>query len=242
MNKLTEAELYLYFYKDILTAERTKREIDFVKAHCNLLENSYLLDIPCFFGRHTLSLAAEMPLINLVAADITFQYLYLAKQTAAEKNLSNVYFVQTDVRKMCFKNFFNCILCLYTSFGYFTDEENMQILNQYRQCLYRNGVFYLDVINPNKMMEGEIIFANKGNDKILDINKKAKSKGFWNTKRKYIVGGGNYEFDYKIRLYTERELYSMLLQAGFSNIDIYGDFDSSAYTDESNRIIIVARC
>ena len=46
---------------------------------------------------------------------------------------------------------------------------------------------------------------------------------------------------YVQRLYSEVELKRFILAAGFSSVEIYGDFDFSPYNEKARTMVLIAR-
>lgn len=236
----TESDLYLYFYESILDESKTLDEINFIESHCIFSNNDLLLDMPCFFGRHAIKIASNYPLVGVIAIDINYQYLLRAQNLSIHNKLNNIRFIQADMRKIAFCRKFRCALSMYTSFGYFSEYENYNVLLNYFNSLDKNGTFIIDIINPTIFKPGEFTFAKKDNDMIIDKVSQGKEPGFWDIKRNYIVDGKSTDFTYQLRLYTTHELYKILTDVGFKKIQFFGDFDNSEYQKDSKRIIAVA--
>lgn len=233
-------EMYLHFYQDILIPDKTKREVDFIMQKFNFVDGDLIADIPCGFGRHSLEMARRLPSVNITGIDISSFYLNMAEQSRKPLRLTNVSFLQGDIRNLEFKNKFNLITCLYTSFGYFDDDVNIKILQGFYNSLCSGGHLLLETINMGIIEEGEIIFANKGNDRIIDITKREKA-GFFIINRNYIINQKSHEFNYTLRLYNIDQLSSILSEIGFEIISAYGDYDGVEYSASTPRMILIVR-
>jgi hypothetical protein len=49
------------------------------------------------------------------------------------------------------------------------------------------------------------------------------------------------QYDIVYRIILDDEYKRLLTEAGFDDICIYGDYDMSAYSEKSHRLIVVAR-
>lgn len=233
-------EMYLHFYRDILTDNKTKREADFIIKQFDFDSGDQIADIPCGYGRHSIEIAKRMPFIDVNGLDISKYYLDIAENKKTQTDLSNVNFIQYDMRKLDFVNKFKLITCLYTSFGYFNDDENIKILQSFHNAIKHDGYLFLETININSIYDGDNVFAVKGDDRIIDITKK-KWNGCIEINRNYIIDKKEYKFDYILRLYTINELSSILSNIGFTVEATYGDYTGIEYTENSPRMIIVAK-
>ena len=52
---------------------------------------------------------------------------------------------------------------------------------------------------------------------------------------------GKHEFHFDIRVYSGRELESLLQQAGFREIALYGNLNDAPYDHDAERLVAVAR-
>ena len=56
-------------------------------------------------------------------------------------------FVQGDMREMAFDEQFDGVYCWNTSFGYFDEEKNAQVIDRVHRSLKAGGLLLLDVVN-----------------------------------------------------------------------------------------------
>ena len=95
---------YLYFYEDMLTLKRTKKEIEFLVKKLKLNKPMKILDLSCGHGRHANRLAKLGH--KVTGVDITFGFLEIAKKDARKSEVK-VRYVQQDMRKISFKEEFD---------------------------------------------------------------------------------------------------------------------------------------
>ena len=53
--------------------------------------------------------------------------------------------------------------------------------------------------------------------------------------------GKRFEHEFVQRLYSGAELKKMMIQAGFSSAEVYGDFDFSPYDQNARTMVVVAK-
>ena len=56
-----------------------------------------------------------------------------------------------------------------------------------------------------------------------------------------VIDGKTDEARYRVRMYSAVELRALLLQAGFSDVQLYGDLDGRPYDRNARRLHAVAR-
>src|SRR5262245_9488342 len=101
--------------------EMTGREVDFIRKSIGVDHPARLLDVPCGAGRHALALEAEG--YRVTGADISAEFLDVARARAAEKNLA-VAWRQSPMRDIPWRDEFDGAYCFGNCFGYDDDEGN----------------------------------------------------------------------------------------------------------------------
>lgn len=109
-----------------------------------------VLDLNCGVGRHALELAKQG--IEVVGTDISPSYIEIAANGAEKEQMAGkVRFQVADMRKIASvlsgEKPFDGVINLQTSFGFYDDKTNEDIL---RQCLWLvkpGGFFALDIAN-----------------------------------------------------------------------------------------------
>ena len=135
-------EDYLYFYEGFLTPERTAAEVEVVWKLLELEPGLELLDLACGHGRIANALAERG--VRVTGLDATPLFLDLARRDAAERGVE-VEYVEGDMRSLPWSERFDRVLCWFTSFGYFSDEENRQVLREVYEALKPGGLFAIEM-------------------------------------------------------------------------------------------------
>lgn len=235
-----EPDDYLHFYGEILTEERTKKEIDFLVNELELDKPNKILDLACGYGRHANRLAELGH--HVTGVDITLGFLEIAKRDAKEKGVS-VKYIQGDMREIVFKIEFDQVLLLYTSFGYFEDEENFKVLQNVARALKPGGLFCIDMQNRDVFLKNfhPYIVEEKENDLMINRISFDSVTGRLYNRRIVIRNGKRKEKPFIIRLYNATEIRELLNRVGLSITKIYGDWAASPFTSDSRTIIVIAK-
>lgn len=132
--------------------ERAEGEVDLLLSYIKDLGFSadYLLDLNCGIGRHAIELGKRG--VEVVGTDLSKLYLDLARRKASKEGVeANVTFKMMDMRNISSlisgDELFDGIINLYTSFGYYDDETNKDILRQCRNLVRSKGFFALEILN-----------------------------------------------------------------------------------------------
>jgi SAM-dependent methyltransferase len=230
---------YLYFYSESLTDERTDMEVDALVRLLNLDKPKKILDLACGFGRHTNRLAKFGH--NMTGVDITPGFLEIARHAALKQGV-NVRYQQNDMRTIKFDNEFDCVLLLFTAFGYFSDEENLQVLVNARNALIPGGALIFDIPNRDtflKRMQSCFVVEKDGN-MMIDRMSFDSLLGRSYNRRVVFRDGIRKDKPFSIRLYNPNEITTMISRAGLVVEHIYDDWESHELTMESSRLVVIA--
>lgn len=194
-----------------------------------------LLDIGCGAGRyvfvfHMLGFAIE-------GIDFSPFLIDVAKKEAKNRHLSPSLFHLGDIRESDLPNQYDALLSLFTSFGYFSDLENLKVLKAMRSKVQSSGKLFLDYLNPSYViktllpkeelvLEGEKIVIER------QITAGSVEKKITFPQREYFE---------KVRLYPLEHLTVLLNQAGFERTNIFGSFEGEKYSTDSPRMILTAK-
>ena len=206
-----------------------------------LIANPKLLDICCGIGRMGNELARRG--FTVTGVDITEQYLQTAREDAAHEKL-NVEYINIDAREFKKNGHFDIAVNLYNSFGFFTDpKDDLLFVRNAYESLKPGGCFMIETVGKEiavrDFTEGEW-FERAG----FTVLTKYEVLDSWSImKNKWILIKDNkrVEKEFTQRLYSAVELRTLLLQAGFANIEIYGDWDEKPYDIEAVKLIVVGR-
>jgi SAM-dependent methyltransferase len=235
-------DLYLRVYQPLEAPEQVRREVDFIVKALDLPAGAKVLDLCCGQGRHSLELARRG--FQVVGVDLSEALLYAARKRAESEGLS-VTFLHCDMREIDFADEFDAVINMFTSFGYLESEaEDEKVLGKVAQALKSGGKFLLDVINRDRLVrdfqarewhaadEGWLVLEERTFDHL---------SGRMETRWVCVARDGvRYERLSSVRLYTTSELRTMLERAGLKVTNLFGDYDGSPYSWDSQRLIVVS--
>ncbi len=231
-------EDYLYFYEELL-AERTDREVETLWRLLDVQPGTELLDAPCGHGRIANRLASRGA--RVTGIDITPLFLDVARAEAAERGVE-VEYVHGDIRDLPWSDRFEVVLNWFTSFGYFSDDENREVLRQARDALKPGGRYLIDIHNRDafmKLFDRDTVFERNG-DFMLDVREIDVATGRVETERIVIRGGRTRRAHFSIRMFSFVELRDWLLAAGFRDVSGYDWETAEPLTPASRRMIVAA--
>ena len=127
-----------------------------------------ILDLNCGIGRHSLELGKQG--IEVLGTDISSDYVKIAEKRAQKQKLGGlVRFRVTDMRQIAAslsgEQLFDGIVCLWTSFGFYDDATNDDILRQCLRLVAPGGFFALDIVNRDWLVRN---FSERGFERTKD--------------------------------------------------------------------------
>jgi SAM-dependent methyltransferase len=220
--------------------EKAPEEVDNLVSLCRLKAGASVLDLCCGPGRHSLELTRRGFLVTGV--DRTKRYLEEARRQAKKERLG-VEFIQRDMRKFLKPNAFDAAINLFTSFGFFEDQKDDELVakNVFRS-LKNGGVFVVDIMGKEIIAR---IFQERDwhrmNGGIMLEERKVSRDWGWMENRWTLVKGGRVkEFCYSLRPYSAAELTRLLTDCGFARTQVYGSLAGIPYDHQAKRLVVVA--
>jgi SAM-dependent methyltransferase len=205
------------------------------------------LDLCCGFGRVGLELARRGFFVTGV--DITESYIQSAREDAAYDGTGSdggAEFILEDVRSFKREGAFDIAVNLYNSFGYFEDprDDALALRNAF-VSLKPGGTLMIETLGKETavrdFIEGEW-FERAGYYVLTGyeiIDSWSSLRNTWtliNAKT-----GDRVQKTFTQRLYAASELRRLLLDSGFSAVEIYGDWDESPYDARAEKLIVIGR-
>jgi SAM-dependent methyltransferase len=223
----------LYAHRDQLEAEVFIKRL-FPTIH--LATNRKILDLACGNGRHSLVMNKMGHFVTGI--DLSEQNIGLANRFAS----SDLEFFVHDMRQSFRYEFYDLVVNLFTSFGYFeSTDENLKVLNNIAENLKPGGELIIDYLNPSyvkrKLKKEEIQTVN-------DLEFKIFRKIYADVVEKRIEiidAGESYEFYERVRLFDHSDFLKFFEECNFELIDVWGNYDLTRFSRNSPRQIMHAK-
>lgn len=228
-------------YYHLLYSHRDESEaIDFLQklvSFIRLEPGSSVIDLGCGKGRHSVSL-------NQLGYDVTG--LDLSKESIAiakTREKPGLRFEVQDMRHFRVSKPVDCIMNLFTSFGYFDhDEDNHAVLAGICAALVPGGYFVIDYLNAEQVKKchgDQHVVKIKGIE--FCLSKKIEDNRII-KKISVNDAGKTSEFEEKVQLFKREQLSEMLLSHKLNPIATFGDYKLNPFeAKNSDRLIIIAR-
>jgi SAM-dependent methyltransferase len=198
-------------------------------------------DLGCGRGRHAIPLARRG--YRVTGVDISKKMLRLAEGRADREGV-RVEWVREDMRSFRRVGAFDLALSLFTSFGYFDDEENQRVLDNVGASLKGGGTLLLDLRNAGKGLS-----RLEDGEKTMDVpaGKLRMSVRFdpvtHRAKAEHVLircDGIRISSTFDVRIYSIDELCEMIGKAGMRVKSFHGSLSGSSFTEASSRMVVFA--
>jgi len=204
------------------------------------------LDLCCGMGRITAELARRG--FAATGVDLCEALLATAREDAVYEGL-DIEYVHSDARLFKRPSFYDTAVNLYISFGYFENQaEDLLVARNVFDSLKPGGSFIIETLGKEiavrDFIHGEW-FERAGFTVLTEYEAVDSWAGLKN--RWILIRQSASETPFRIektftqRLYAATELRSLLFEAGFGTVELYGGWDERTYDQNAEALIAVAR-
>jgi len=231
------SDFYLSVYSH-RNDEDASKFLNKVLSFVSVPAGSKVLDAACGAGRHSVIMAQKG--FDVTAFDLSQPLLDKAIEKAVELNL-NIKFSREDLRYVSYNERFNLILNIFTSFGYFyNDDENFAFIRSAYNMQEEEGVFIFDYLNE-KYLRGRLVPSTR---KIVNGFEVLEEREIKNNRvvKKITIRKDNDSLDYEesVQLYSFNEIIERFKEIGYKAVKSFGSYECTPFIpDESDRIIII---
>ena len=223
-----EEYLELYSHCD---ENEARQQVAFFRDQFGVMSGP-VLDLACGMGRHMQELQALG--FHAVGCDLSYTLLRTGMREYGPMPVA-----RADMRQLPFcDGSFGALVNFFTSFGYFaTEEENVQVVREMARVLESGAPFLFDYLNVHreldKLVQRETRDTPTGAVQIerwFDRSDRSFNKRITIGQKRYLERVRGYDLD---------EISAMFASSDLSIRAAFGDFDGSAFTHTSPRLILV---
>lgn len=231
-----EDYLKIYAHRD---EQKAIQELEQLLPFLNMRKGQQVLDLCCGQGRHSRWLAHQG--VRVIGVDLSAVLL----QEAIRNSLNlPVLYMRADARQIPFENEMDLVVNLFTSFGYFEeDEENEKVIQQASRALKPEGMFLFDYLNPLYVKENIEPFTETKLDGMEILQYRTINESY--VKKRIVIqepGESQRHYEERVKLYNQEVLTQMLERNDFKVIHQFGNYDASDYqTHTSPRMIFICQ-
>lgn len=233
---------YVTRYARITDEATSERDVDAVVRLLGLEPPSAILDLACGYGRHAVRMAERG--YAVAGFDLSSELLGIAQERAHERGVP-LTLVKGDMRRLPFLREFDAVLSLFTSFGFFAEEDDhAHVLHGVHAALRENGLFLLDVINRDAVLQAfqPTQWQEIDGGYLLSENEFDPATSRISGRQVVLTAGGPVsEYPLYLRLFSAHEIRMLLEREGFDVVGLHGDLEGAPFTVGSPRVVALAR-
>lgn len=200
-----------------------------------------VLDLCCGMGRHSLALSEEG--YQVTGIDLSDVLLEEARELDRDQAVT---WISSDMRRLPLEDQeFDAVLNLFTSFGYFTkDEEHIKVLEEIWRVLKPGGRFIIDFLNPAYVKMNLVPESSRESEGQRIDERRQIENGY--VKKEITItdsnGGEPRQYNERVKLYTCDAFQLMVEEAGLCIDQIHGSYEEDQYEPETSpRMIFIGR-
>ena len=227
-------------YYHILYKDRNEKEaehfLDNLIGFIKPASGARILDVACGKGRHSVYLNKKG--YDVTGFDLSAESIRYVSRFENER----LTFYLHDMREVFRTNYFDLVLNLFSSFGYFSNRrDNIRALTANRIALKPDGSFVFDYINAS-------IVRSRGNSSVvkrvdgIDFHIDKYMDGDFVRKRiTFTDNGKNFTFEEQLVLAGRKEMEEHFLEAGLRPVHCFGNYNLEPFDESaSERLILIA--
>ncbi|PHN01731.1 class I SAM-dependent methyltransferase [Flavilitoribacter nigricans] len=240
INDLHRSDLYLHFYGDSLTEERTAAECEYITHHCRMAPSSHILDLACGHGRHANWLARHGHRVSGV--DMNSQFIAIAREEARTAGL-DIEYIEGDILNIGFEAIFDTVLLLFNTFGFFDKTDGRELFRRIGKALKPGGRAFIDTRNRDQVLNHLVPceVTEKGTDLMIDRISFDPVAGTTTNRRIYLKDGVRYDAPFTMYSYHYGDLAGMVEGSGMQIETVLGGWKQEDFDTRSRRIILILR-
>lgn len=223
---------YHILYKDRDFAEAEKF-ITLLINYLKIKKDSKIIDLACGKGRHSVFLNKMG--YEVLGLDLSQQSIQHNKQFENTTLKFEVHDMRNEISGQLTTNKADAVLNLFTSFGYFEDEnDDRKVFQSISNILNDDGYFVLDFLNAkwveNTLVKEDIVIKEGIN---FTIKKKIEDQ---HVIKDIIFRDGSEDFHFfeKVKLHTLEEMNIYAEEFELERVQIFGDYQLSEFNSETS--------
>ncbi len=228
-------------YYHLLYNKRDESEADlFIDNLCNFLKlpsSATIWDNACGKGRHALAFSKKG--YNVIGTDLSENSIAEALKNKTE----NADFYVHDMRRLFRTNYFDCALNIFTSIGYFeNNNDNFKVFKNVHAALKPNGIFVIDFFNAEKVKNTlKPNYVEQRGDITFNISKQIINNAI-HKKINFVQQNTEYSFEETVTLLQKEDLEKFASHSGFNLENAFGNYALNAFDkNNSDRLILIFR-
>lgn len=208
--------------------------MDTLTNYLNIPEQGTILDLACGKGRHAVYLNTIG--YDVTGVDLSENSIKHAKQFEKDGLIF-------DVHDMCkpYKTQFDAVFNLFTSFGYFDqDEDNLNTIKAIKSNLNTYGFGVIDFMNTEFVIHNLVPQEQKTVDGIEFNLRRYIQDDYVIKDISFNANGNAYNFQERVKAFTLNDFENLFKKADVHLLDIFGDYNLRKFNAKtSERLVMI---
>jgi 2-polyprenyl-3-methyl-5-hydroxy-6-metoxy-1,4-benzoquinol methylase len=204
-----------------------------------------ILDVACGTGGYSLEL--EKHGYNLMAVDIDKEMIDGLRVKALNKE-SKIEYLQTsmlELKEKLYDKVFDALFCIGNSLAHLDcNDEIGEFLNNAKSLLIPGGTLLIQTINFDRVLAKDVRSLPTICNEAVGLSferfyryERTLDKVFFKTI--LTVDGKRIENEIPLTSVRHDEMVEMLKNAGFTEVNVFGDFSNSKYDKENSYLMVI---
>jgi 2-polyprenyl-3-methyl-5-hydroxy-6-metoxy-1,4-benzoquinol methylase len=239
----------LDLWRNVISAEQTAREADFLVAALQCEQEAHLLDVPCGNGRLSFELARRG--FQLTGIDISEEFIQEAQSklkptadTVGAEQPARVVFLLGNMSHVAGEAIYDGAYCFGNSFGFLEYSDMESFLAGVAHALKPDARFVIETGMAAESAIGkfQIEASHQIDDILLTIKERyLAEESCIDTEYIFERDGKTESRMAKHWIYTAAEIRRMLERAGFAVLNLYGSLQGDPFVLGSDELYLMAR-
>jgi SAM-dependent methyltransferase len=222
--------------------QNPEEEVEQIVGLIPIPPGAAVADLGCGRGRHAIPLSRRG--YRVTGVDLSEKMLRLARERAKREGAA-VEWVREDMRTFVRPAAFDVFLSLFSSFGFFGDEENQKVLDNVGRSLKPGGALLLDLRNARKGLAGgealERTVSVPAGQLCMRVRFDRATRRALAEHELVRPDGIRISSAFDVRIYSEAELARMIGKAGMRVVAVHGSLDGAPFGAGAERMVVIAR-
>lgn len=211
----------LYKNHDVAEAEQF---LDKLTARLQLEQGAKVIDLACGRGRHSVYLNRLG--YEVLGLDLSANSIAHNRQFAGE----HLDFAVHDMRNPIQAAPVDAVFNLFTSFGYFTSEEDdRRVFASVNGALKKGGYFVLDFLNQDYLRAHLVPSETVEREGIQFIISKKIEDDFIVKNIRFRAEGQDFNFTERVKLHTLEGIQKYAKDFNLEPVEVWGDYELNGY-------------
>ena len=225
----------LYKDRDFVEAENFIRNLT---QDLQLSKDSKIIDLACGKGRHSVflqHLGYEVLGVDLSEGSIEHNKQFETSADETPKLAFKVHDMRNELYPNVSSEKVNAVFNLFTSFGYFDDDEDdRKVFSSVKNVLQNDGIFVLDFLNEKFVKNTLVDETTVTKDGIDFLIKKRIEENHVIKDIFFEYKGESFHYFEKVKLHTLEEIKNIAESFGFEAAKIWGNYQLEDFERETS--------